>query len=299
MSEKTTVKIKIEEAAERFDKNYKAQEIFEVSIGEKLPKEAEIIDILHEIRKAIFPGFFGDENSAYVNLGNFAGNTLAVIYEKLYRQIRTVFLYRGKRNRSEEFDLEVEDIVLSFIDRLPDIQELILKDVEAELNGDPAAASKQEIIFSYPGIFAIFVYRVAHELYRLGAPFIPRIMTEYAHGKTGIDINPGATIGEYFFIDHGTGIVIGETTTIGNNVKIYQGVTLGALSTMKGQQLSGVKRHPTIEDNVVIYANATVLGGETVIGKNSVIAGNTFITESVPENTRVSALLPELKIKRR
>lgn len=299
MSEKTTVKIKIEEAAERFDRNYKVQEIFEVSIGEKLPKEAEIIDILHEIRKVIFPGFFGDENSAYVNLSNFAGNTLAVIYEKLYRQIRTVFLYRGKRNRSEEFDLEIEDIVLSFIDRLPDIQELILKDVEAELKGDPAASSKEEIIFSYPGIFAIFVYRVAHELYRLGVPFIPRIMTEYAHGKTGIDINPGATIGEYFFIDHGTGIVIGETTTIGNNVKIYQGVTLGALSTMKGQQLSGVKRHPTIEDNVVIYANATVLGGETVIGKNSVIAGNTFITESVPENTRVSALMPELKIKRR
>lgn len=141
------------------------------------------------------------------------------------------------------------------------------------------------------------MYRVAHELYKLKVPYIPRIMTEHAHGKTGIDINPGATIGEYFFIDHGTGIVIGETTVIGKNVKIYQGVTLGALSTMKGQQLSGVKRHPTIEDNVVIYANATVLGGETVIGKNSVIAGNTFITESVAENTRVSAFVPELNIR--
>ena len=299
MSERVNIKDKIEAAAGRFDLNYKKQEIFEVSIGEKLPKEADIIDLLHETRKVVFPGFFGDENSAYVNLNNFAGNTLAVIYEKLYRQIRTVFLFRGKRNRSDDFDLEMENIALSFIDRLPDIQELILKDVEAELKGDPAATSKVEIIFSYPGIFAIFVYRVAHELYKLNVPFIPRIMTEYAHGKTGIDINPGATIGEYFFIDHGTGIVIGETTTIGNNVKVYQGVTLGALSTMKGQQLSGVKRHPTIEDNVVIYANATVLGGDTVIGKNSVIAGNTFITESVPANTRVSALMPELKIKAR
>ena len=217
MSERVNIKDKIEAAAGRFDLNYKKQEIFEVSIGEKLPKEADIIDLLHETRKVVFPGFFADENSAYVNLNNFSGNTLAVIYEKLYRQIRTVFLFRGKRNRSDDFDLEMENIALSFIDRLPDIQELILKDVEAELKGDPAATSKEEIIFSYPGIFAIFVYRVAHELYKLNVPFIPRIMTEYAHGKTGIDINPGATIGEYFFIDHGTGIVIVETTTIGKN----------------------------------------------------------------------------------
>ena len=171
MSERVNIKDKIEAAAGRFDLNYKKQEIFEVSIGEKLPKEADIIDLLHETRKVVFPGFFGDENSAYVNLNNFAGNTLAVIYEKLYRQIRTVFLFRGKRNRSDDFDLEMENIALSFIDRLPDIQELILKDVEAELKGDPAATSKEEIIFSYPGIFAIFVYRVAHELYKLNLFF--------------------------------------------------------------------------------------------------------------------------------
>ncbi|MGN0384309.1 MAG: serine O-acetyltransferase EpsC [Lachnospiraceae bacterium] len=299
MSNNNEVKNRIDKASEKLNDNYKKQEIFEVGIGERLPKKSEIIDTLLEIRKVVFPGFFGEENSAYVRLENFAGSTLAIIYERLFKQIRTTLLFRGKRVRGEKFDQEVEDLALKFIDRLPVIQELLLKDVEAELDGDPAASSREEIIFSYPGIFAIFVYRVAHELYKLKVPYIPRIMTEYAHGLTGIDINPGADIGEYFFIDHGTGIVIGETTIIGNHVKIYQGVTLGALSTMKGQQLSGIKRHPTIEDNVVIYANATVLGGDTVIGKNSVIAGNTFITESVPENTRVSALMPELNIRSR
>lgn len=171
--------------------------------------------------------------------------------------------------------------------------------MQAGFDGDPAAKSKEEIIFSYPGLFAIFVYRIAHELYIRNVPFIPRIMTEYAHAKTGIDINSGAVIGESFFIDHGTGIVIGETTVIGDNVKLYQGVTLGGLSTRGGQKLSGVKRHPTIEDNVTIYAGATILGGQTVIGKNSVIGGNTFITESVPENSRISIKPPELDIRLR
>lgn len=299
MAANTEVKNHIDKVAEQLYENYQNQDIFEVGVGERLPKKTEIIDTLLEIEKIIFPGYFGEENLAYVRLDNFAGSTLAKVYEKLFQQIRTTLLFRKKRERSEAFDQEVEELTLSFIDQLPKIQNLLMKDVQAELEGDPAASSLEEIIFSYPGIFAIFVYRVAHELYQLKIPYIPRIMTEYAHSKTGIDINPGATIGEYFFIDHGTGIVIGETTTIGNHVKIYQGVTLGALSTMKGQLLSGTKRHPTIEDNVVIYANATVLGGDTVIGKNSVIAGNTFITESVPENTRVTALMPELKLKTR
>ena len=170
--------------------------------------------------------------------------------------------------------------------------------MQAGFDGDPAAKSKEEIIFSYPGVFAIYVYRLAHILYQNKVPFIPRIMTEYAHGKTGIDINPGAEIGEYFFIDHGTGVVIGETTEIGNNVKLYQGVTLGALSTRQGQQLANVKRHPTIRDNVTIYSNSSVLGGETVIGENTIIGGNTFITESIPANTKVSAKSPELVIKK-
>lgn len=167
----------------------------------------------------------------------------------------------------------------------------------AGFEGDPAAKSREEIIFCYPGFYAIYIYRVAHELYLQNVPYIPRIMTEYAHSSTGIDINPGAQIGEYFFIDHGTGVVIGETTVIGNHVKLYQGVTLGALSTRGGQQLMGVKRHPTVCDNVTIYSGASVLGGETVIGENTTIGGGTFITESVPANSRVLAKRPEQTIK--
>ena len=174
---------------------------------------------------------------------------------------------------------------------------MLLLDVQAGYDGDPAADSKEQIIFSYPGFYATFVYRIAHELYKMNVPFIPRVMTEHAHGKTGIDINSGATIGKYFFMDHGTGIVIGETTIIGDYVKLYQGVTLGALSTRGGQHLAGVKRHPTIEDRVTIYSNATVLGGETIIGADSVIGGGAFITSSIPANTRVSVTPPELAIK--
>lgn len=292
------IKETINAAATALEQNYKEQAMFENGIGEKMPRRSEVIDIIAEIRRIMFPGFFGTENTAYVSLNAFAGNTLAVVYEKIFRQVKVALSY-NKNHSVDNIVEEAERITEKFISRLPDIQRLILKDVDAELEGDPAAGSKEEIIFSYPGIFAIYVYRIAHVLYELKVPYIPRIMTEYAHSQTGIDINPGATIGEYFFIDHGTGIVIGETTVIGDHVKIYQGVTLGALSTMKGQELSGVKRHPTIEDNVVIYANTTVLGGNTVIGKNSVIAGNTFVTQSVPENTKVSAFVPELQIKKR
>ena len=174
---------------------------------------------------------------------------------------------------------------------------MLMKDVDAGFNGDPAAKSKEEIIFSYPGFFAICVYRMAHVLYELEVPFIPRMMTEYAHSGTGIDINPGAEIGEFFFIDHGTGVVIGETTEIGDNVKLYQGVTLGALSTRKGQLLSDVKRHPTIGDNVTVYSGASILGGETVIGDNSTVGGSAFITESIGSNVRVSVKSPELTMK--
>ena len=171
-----------------------------------------------------------------------------------------------------------------------------MKDIQAAYDGDPAAHSKEEIIFCYPGFFAIFIYRIAHKLYSLKTPSIPRIMSEYAHSQTGIDINPGAEIGEYFFIDHGTGVVIGETTKIGNHVKIYQGVTLGALSTRSGQLLRDIKRHPTIEDNVTIYSSASILGGETVIGKGVVIGGNCFITESVPAGSRVSVRNHDISI---
>lgn len=291
------IKKKITETAAQLELNYKTQGIFELNIGEKLPQRTEVIDIINEVRRVMFPGYFGSENIAYVSLESFAGTSLAVIYEKLYKQIRVALSH--KTTNSENAKEKSEELAMGFLRKLPQIQELLYKDVEAELEGDPAANSKEEVIISYPGIYAIFVYRIAHELYKLNVPFIPRIMTEYAHGKTGIDINPGADIGEYFFIDHGTGIVIGETTKIGNHVKIYQGVTLGALSLRKGQELSGIKRHPTIEDNVVIYANATILGGQTVIGHDSVVAGNSFIVESIPPNTTVSSTMPELKYKNR
>jgi len=291
------VKAVIAEMAEKLNKNYSDQKLFDLSLGERLPQKDEIIDFVEELRKVTFPGFFGRENMAYANKKYFAGHKLSLLYDKLFRQIKVALSYKNNANSYQEITEEAQEKALGFIRKIPEVQALLCKDVEAEYNGDPAANSREEIIFSYPGLFAIFVYRYAHVLYQMKVPFIPRIMTEYAHGETGIDINPGANIGEYFFIDHGTGIVIGETTDIGNNVKIYQGVTLGALSTRKGQQLSGVKRHPTIEDNVVIYANTTILGGETVIGANSVVAGNTFVTKSIPANTKVASTMPELEIK--
>ena len=291
------VKTVIAEMAEELNKNYSDQKLFDLSLGERLPQKDEIIDFVDELRKVTFLGFFGRENMAYANKKYFAGHKLSLLYDKLFRQIKVALSYKNDAKSYQEIAEDAQEKALGFIRRIPEVQALLCKDVEAEYNGDPAANSREEIIFSYPGLFAIFVYRYAHVLYQMKVPFIPRIMTEYAHGETGIDINPGANIGEYFFIDHGTGIVIGETTDIGNNVKIYQGVTLGALSTRKGQQLSGIKRHPTIEDNVVIYANTTILGGETIIGANSVVAGNTFVTKSIPANTKVASTMPELEIK--
>ena len=262
-----------------------------------LPNRGTIIGIIKDLRRVVFPGYFGDENISSTMPGYFLGNMLTHIYEEMRTQIEIAFLYDDKGASSrEEITEKARDICERFISRLPYIQKMLLMDVQAGFDGDPAAKSKEDLIFSSPGLFAIYVYRIAHELYVQNVPFIPRIMTEYAHGKTGIDINSGANIGRYFFIDHGTGIVIGETTEIGDYVKLYQGVTLGALSTRKGQLLSGKKRHPTIGDHVTIYANSTILGGETVIGCDSIIGGNSFITESVPAHTRVSIKSPELTL---
>lgn len=261
-----------------------------------LPNRKEIIDMLEEIRRVLFPGYYGDENITATLPEFFIGNALTHIYNVMYEQVDAALSYKCNGTAQCAWG-RTEEVCDKFFERLPYIQKMLLKDVQAAFEGDPAAKSKEEIIFSYPGLYAICVYRIAHELYKLQVPFIPRIMTEHAHGKTGIDINSGATIGEYFFIDHGTGVVIGETTTIGDHVKIYQGVTLGALSTRKGQQLAGVKRHPTIEDNVTIYSGSTILGGDTVIGKDSVIGGNAFIVESIAEGTKVSVKTPELTFK--
>ncbi len=294
-----SIKDKIEKIAGKLNQNYINQGIFELGIGEKLPKRSEITELINVLRRIIFPGYFGSENTAYVSLDIFAGSSLAILYEKLFKQTRIALSVGRKYKNNTETEEKAEEKTLKLIEDLPLIQAMIFKDVEAQLSGDPAANSKEEVIFSYPRIFAIFIYRIAHKLYELNIPFIPRIMTEYAHSRTGIAINPGAVIGEYFFIDHGTGIVIGETIKIGNNVKIYQGVTLGALSTRKGQALTGVKRHPTIEDNVVIYANTTILGGETIVGENSIIDGNIFITKPIPANTKVSSYMPQLKYTKR
>lgn len=294
MSNKKTA---ILNAASKLTENYKKEDVFATKNGCGLPNRKGVIDIVRDMKAVIFPGYFDEDYGAGTFPEYYMGYRLNDLYERLKEQIR-IALCHGSEDGNACFCERAEEICVEFFEQLPEIQTLLLKDVQAGFDGDPAAKSKEEIIFSYPGLFAIYVYRMAHVLYQAQVPFIPRIMSEYAHGRTGIDINPGAVIGEYFFIDHGTGVVIGETTIIGNNVKLYQGVTLGALSTRQGQQLANVKRHPTICDNVTIYSNSTVLGGETVIGENTIIGGNTFITESIPANSKVSVKSPELVFKK-
>ncbi len=278
--------------AKRLASNYGAQNILDTSLKTNLPDRKTVYEIIDNLHKITFPGYFVTEK--FLSREAFAEGMLVTLYDKLNGQIKITLTGQGTR---EEIKEKAEKLTVQFLAQIPRVQAFLMKDVDAQLAGDPAAGSKEEVILSYPGLYAIFIYRYAHILYELNVPLLPRIMSEYAHGKTGIDINPGAAIGEYFFIDHGTGIVIGETAEIGNGVKIYQGVTLGALSTKKGQALAGKKRHPTIEDNVVIYANATILGGDTVVGKNATVAGNTFVTESIPEDAKVSAMMPQLRVK--
>lgn len=286
--------------AERITNNYTKSDLLLGKSEKQLPVRTTIIEILDDLRKLMFPGYFSTERVDANNASYYTGQKLSNLHGKIKKQIALALAYDKEDTvfaSSPEIQEQAENICCNFIESLPTIQELLLLDVQAGYDGDPAADSKEQIIFSYPGFYAVFVYRIAHELYNQKVPFIPRIMTEHAHNKTGIDINAGATIGKYFFMDHGTGIVIGETTVIGDYVKLYQGVTLGALSTRGGQHLSGVRRHPTIEDKVTIYSNATILGGETVIGRESVIGGGAFITSSIPTKTRVSVTPPDLAIK--
>ena len=297
-------KITIEKVVEEISENYDNEPLFSTKAGKNMPERKVIIDALKELRLVMFPGYFGEQDATRCLPKYFVGDRLLTIYHMFFEQIACAFAYEESEVHASEItgipdednQRKAERVCSEFFEQLPRIQKLLLKDVQAGYDGDPAAQSKEEVIFSYPGLFAIFVYRIAHELYIRQVPFIPRIMTEYAHAKTGIDINSGAQIGESFFIDHGTGIVIGETTIIGDHVKLYQGVTLGGLSTRGGQKLSGKKRHPTIENNVTIYAGATILGGETVIGENSVVGGNTFITSSIPANSKVSFHIPEMDV---
>lgn len=262
------------------------------SEGENFPNRENVIKVLGELQCLIFPGFKTAESINPENIRYITGQRVNNIIAILTAEIQKALVYTVECNACKDNPVKnpnclklAEQTSLSLIEEIPFIREKLMLDVAAIYKGDPAAKSNEEVILSYPGLQAITVYRIAHFLCKVGVPVIPRIMSEHIHGRTGIDINPGAVIGDSFFIDHGTGIVIGETTVIGNNVKIYQGVTLGALSVKK--ELMNKKRHPTIEDDVTIYAGATILGGETVIGKGSVIGGNTWVTESVPAGTKL------------
>lgn len=254
------------------------------------PDKAEIHELIEVLFRIAYPGYFRDRTNKVYNQKNAYAVTIEEAFCRLREQVFRALNLRRTDNPLSDEDRERESyrITKIFFERIPRIREYLETDLLATYDGDPAAGCYAEIILAYPGIFAITVFRLAHELYLEQVPVLPRLMTEYAHSLTGIDIHPGATVGKYFFIDHGTGIVVGETSVIGENVKIYQGVTIGALSTRGGQKLSGKKRHPTICDNVTIYAGASILGGETVIGENAVIGGNTFITRSIEPNTRVS-----------
>jgi len=266
-----------------------------------LPNRDAVIDLVKKLRELLFPGYFGKQNLTTQTLEYYVGELLGVIRGQLQEQVLNVLRHQATRHGSPCLDVEgtAESIVQAFLNAIPRLRATLATDVQAAFEGDPAAGDTDEVIFSYPGIFAITVHRIAHELYVLRVPLIPRIMSEYAHALTGIDIHPGATIGEYFFIDHGTGVVIGETTTIGRYVKVYQGVTLGAMSTRGGQTLKGVKRHPTLEDRVTVYSGASILGGDTVIGTEAIISSNVFVTQSVPPQTRVTVKNPELQYRNR
>ena len=265
------------------------KKIDEINIYNK-PDKAEVHELIKNLFRIIYPGYFRDRSYKIYNPRNSFAVIIEDVFYHLSKQIYLALDYCRKRGTLTDAQRKKESyrICKVFFERIPKIREYIETDLIAAYDGDPAAGCYEEIILAYPGLMAITVYRMAHELYVEQVPVLPRLMTEYAHTKTGIDIHPGATIDKYFFIDHGTGIVIGETSVIGKNVKIYQGVTIGALSTRGGQKLSGKKRHPTICDNVTIYAGASILGGDTVIGENAVIGGNAFITRSIDANTRVS-----------
>jgi serine O-acetyltransferase len=271
--------------------------------NEPIPSKEAVVEIINKLKEILFPGYFSREKLDQINFNYIMGQSVSVLFNLLSRQI--ALSLRHDCFRYDKPCLECVEqghrISIAVLEAIPEIREILSNDVRAVYGGDPAAKSIDEIIFSYPGVFAIAVYRIAHKLFEFDVPLLPRIMMEYAHNLTGIDIHPGAEIGESFAIDHGTGVVIGETTVIGKNVRIYQGVTLGALSLPKdaGKKLRGKKRHPTIEDEVIIYSGATILGGDTVIGMRSVIGGNVWITESVPPDTTVIMEMPRLVYKYR
>lgn len=269
------------------------------------PSRAEIIEAVGLLLELMYPGYFGRQGLTEENVAFHVGALLSTLREKLERQVALCLSYAHECEGRDEAAAGVCEtaaarITAEFLSRLPSVRATLMTDVQAAYDGDPAATNLDEIVLAYPGLLAITVYRLAHELHELGVALMPRIMTEWAHAETGADIHPGAEIGPGFFLDHATGAVVGETTQIGQGVKLYQGVTLGALSHPKderGRIIRGTKRHPTVEDGVTVYANATVLGGATTLGEGSVIGGSVFITRSVPPRSRVALKPPELRVK--
>jgi len=298
---------KLDRAADRMLASYASQPRTHRLDGVDMPVRSEIAAIIQLCQRVLFPGYFGSVTLMAENIRCHVGGLLAELDRRLTEQIYRCLCYQRPPRadsaappRRDACRKEARGLAETFLGKLDELRDLLNLDVEAAYDGDPAAKSFDEIIFCYPGFQAVMVYRIAHALHVLGVPLMPRIMTEYAHAPTGTDIHPGAKIGKRFFIDHATGVVIGETSVIGDNVKIYQGVTLGALSFPKderGRVIKGLKRHPTLEDNVTVYANATILGGETVIGKGVTVGGNTFVTESVTADLHVSTIPPALETK--
>lgn len=275
-----------------------------------LPSRAEIESIIEMLFEISYPGYFERQNLSFKNVKYHVGELLPRIGQSVYMQVFLALCHlnevtgnydpNGPSTQAEPFDAKAREITHEFLEQIPEMRKTLAQDVSASFDGDPASVNTDEVIFSYPGLIATTVYRYAHLLYEMDVPLIPRAMTEWAHMRTGIDIHPGARIGKRFFVDHGTGVVIGETTDIGDNVKVYQSVTLGALSFLKddrGRMVRGYKRHPTVSDNVTIYANATILGGDTVLGEGSTVGGSTFLTTSVPPGSTVICTPPELKVR--
>ncbi|MCK5592543.1 serine acetyltransferase [Candidatus Bathyarchaeota archaeon] len=273
--------------------------------GKDLPSKKVVIEILEDLLSVFFPGYLGRTGITRSNVKYFLGNTLNSVYTRLTGEVEKSLKHICRKVEECPEDVchaRAQVVSKELLKKIPEIRSLLSGDIEAAYSGDPAAMSAEEVILSYPCVLAITTYRIAHELYLRGAPLIPRIMSEHVHSLTGIDIHPGAKIGKNFFIDHGTGVVIGETTEIGDNVKIYQGVTLGALSfpkDEKGNIIKGRKRHPTLGNNVVIYSGATLLGAEAIIGDNVVIGGNVWITSHVSSDTEITIAPPELKYKKK
>jgi serine O-acetyltransferase len=292
---------KIDRAAKALVKSYTSEGIKIHHLDRQpLPSHAEVIRVLMTIHELLFPGYIGAQGLTGDSLRVHVEGRMAWLYEVMTEQIMRAICHGHKVGvKGDALERAPMECAADFLAGLPRLREVLATDVQASYDGDPAATCMDEIIFSYPSIYGVMVYRLAHELFKMGVPLIPRIMTEHAHHRTGIDIHPGTRIGSRFFIDHGTGVVIGGTAIIGHNVKLYQGVTLGAFSFDKdatGNLVRDTKRHPTIEDDVVIYAGATILGGETVIGRGSVIGGNVWLTHSVPPGTRVLQESPNLRI---